>query len=153
MVKVFFPAESQMALHVAETPRPLDLPIDLLDVIVHLRRQHATTFGTPGLKHPTAIPGVHTVAKTVHANTATSLGLVCALWHTETSFKKRAQGALSSSYITSPQACGTPAALGSPGTASCRTASIAHGWQWVKRHLTATYLSIEGGHHALNRSK
>jgi hypothetical protein len=97
MVKVFFPAESQMALHVAETPGPLDLPVDLLDVIIHFRRQHATTFGATGFEHAAAIPGAHTAAKTVHANPASSFGLVCALWHSETSFKKRAQGALSSS--------------------------------------------------------
>jgi hypothetical protein len=95
IVEVFFSAESQMALHVAESPGPLDLPVDLLDMIIHLRCQHSTTFGTTSLKHPSSVFGAHAVTKTVHADTAALLGLVCALWHTETSFKKRAQGALS----------------------------------------------------------
>jgi hypothetical protein len=95
MVEVFFPAESQMALHVAKSPGPLDLPVDLLDVIIHLRCQHSATFGPTGLKDPSPISGAHAVTKPVHADTAALLGLVCALGHTETSFKKRAQGALS----------------------------------------------------------
>jgi len=84
-----------MALHVAEPPGPLDLPVDPLDVIIHLRCQHSATFGATSFKHPSSVFGAHAVTETMHADTAALLGLVCALWHTETSFKKRAQGALS----------------------------------------------------------
>jgi len=59
----------------------LAFPVDFLDVIAHLHGQGFASFGPASLQDPATVLGLHTLAKTMYANTTAFLGLVCAFWH------------------------------------------------------------------------
>jgi hypothetical protein len=82
-----------MALH--RSQHTLCFPVDFLDVVVHFDRQQLTAFGPAILQDLATTACLHPLAESMDANTATFLGLIGTFWHSRTSFKKRAQGAIS----------------------------------------------------------
>jgi hypothetical protein len=85
MGKVFFPSQAQMALHVGKNSR-LTLPVDPLHVIVHFRCQLRAAPCAARFEHFPPIAGLHTLAKSMDAQTAALLGLVSTLWHLDLFF-------------------------------------------------------------------
>jgi hypothetical protein len=88
-VKIFLAMESQMTLHNRDHHRSLiALPVNLLDVVVHLGRQDLTAPGAARFEHPPPILGLHTLAETMDAHAAAFLRLIGTFWHVRNLFQK-----------------------------------------------------------------
>jgi hypothetical protein len=84
-----------MTLHSGQPGNQLRFPVDFLDVVVHLGRQLLATLRPAIFQDFATTTRLHSLAESMHANATPFLGLVGAFWHSMTSFKKRAQGAIS----------------------------------------------------------
>src|SRR5690606_38720701 len=72
------------------------LPVDLLDVVVHRRREHLTALRAARLEHLAPNARAVALAKSVHANPTTFLRLVGTLWHDRFPLSKNAHKGASS---------------------------------------------------------
>jgi len=59
----------------------LALPVDALDVLVHLRSQAVAAFRTAALENITATFRSHASTKAVNTGSPTNFGLICPFWH------------------------------------------------------------------------
>ena len=60
---------------------PLALPVDLLDVLVHLGGQAMTTFLAAALEHFAPTLGGHASAESVNARPTANFRLIGSFWH------------------------------------------------------------------------
>ncbi len=90
-LEIFRSGQSKLALHpyldmdsLPAKTAGIDLPTDFLDVLVGSDRQLMTTTQATALEDVSPVGGGHAASKTVYADTAANLRLVCSFGHSKT---------------------------------------------------------------------